>query len=194
MMLYKHERTHRTMATRTLVLQGLDKRHPGLTEAVAGSYAEAARVCLDRHHTSPILLNINRGESFSTATTAWEATDQRTKLAWANKDDTTRDGAYCVAIAAIELTDGLVAISRAETRTGADYYLGNPSRQPQDLENSLRLEVSGIDKGNLTALRARLGQKVRQAQSGDSNLPAVAAVVGFESTTVLTADVKVQAE
>jgi hypothetical protein len=182
------------MTTKTLVLEGLDERHPGLTEPVAGSYAQAARVCLDRHHTSPILFDISRGDNSCTGATAWQATDQRTKLAWANKDDTTRDGAYCVAIAAIELTDGLVAVSRAETRTGADYYLGEPNEKLEDLEKSLRLEVSGVDEGNLTTLRARLGQKVRQAKSGDSSLPAVAAVVGFASTTVLTADVEAKAE
>jgi hypothetical protein len=178
--------------TNTLVLEGLDQRHPGLTESVAGSFAEAARVCLDRHHTSPILFDIRRGANSCTAAAAWEATDQRTKLAWANKDDTTRDGAYCVAIAVIELTDGRVAVSRAETRTGADYYLGKPCEQLEDLERSLRLEVSGVDEGNLTTLKTRLGQKVWQAKSGDSSLPAVAAVVGFASKTVLTADVEAE--
>jgi len=178
------------MTTKTLVLEGLDERHPGLTERVADAFAEAARVCLDRHHTSPILFNIERAEDSCKGLTAWDATDQRTKLAWANTTDTTRDGAYCVAIAALELTDGLVAVSRAETRTGSDYYLGEPQEALDDLEKSMRLEVSGVDQGNLPILRGRLAQKVRQAKNGESSLPAIAAVVGFSSTTVLTEDVK----
>jgi hypothetical protein len=178
------------MRTKTLLLEGLDKRHPGITPAVAGTYAEAARVCLDRHHTSPIVFQIDRGENSCKAATEWTETDQRAQLAWANTSDATRDGAYCVAIAAVELTDGLVAVSRAETQTGADYYLGAPNEKPEDLESSLRLEVSGVDQGNTTKVRSRLGQKVKQAQKGNSPLPAIAAVVGFQTMTVLTADVE----
>lgn len=177
------------MTTRTLMLEGLEERHPGLTRRVADSFAEAARVCLDRHHTSPIPFRIDRGENSCEAEAAWESTDERTKLAWANTTDTTRDGAYCIAIAAIEVTDGLVAVGRAETHTGADYYLGEPRERLEDLEKSLRLEVSGVDHGILTTLRGRLAQKVRQAKDGNSSLPAIAAVVGFSSSTVLTADV-----
>jgi hypothetical protein len=178
------------MPTKTLVLEGLDERHPGLTSTVAETYAEAARVCLDRHHKSPILFNIRKGDLSFTASTTWEETNQRTKSAWANTTDATRDGAYCVAIAAVEVTDGLVAVSRAETGTGADYYLGKPGEKLEDLENSLRLEVSGVDQGNMTTVRSRLSQKVKQAQRGDSPLPAIAAVVGFQTLTVLTADVE----
>lgn len=36
-----------------LPLENMDKRHQGFTAPVASSFLEAARVCLDRHHTSP---------------------------------------------------------------------------------------------------------------------------------------------
>lgn len=180
------------MTKKTLVLEGLDGRHPGITPSLAGTYAEAARVCLDRHHTSPTVFKIDRGENSCNATTEWKETDQRVRAAWANTSDATRDGAYCVAIAAIELTEGLVAVGRAETQTGADYYLAAPNEKLEDLESSLRLEVSGVDQGNMTAVRSRLGQKVKQAQKGNSPLPAIAAVVGFQIITVVTADVKTE--
>jgi hypothetical protein len=44
-------------------------------------------------------------------------------VAWANTTDTTETGAYGIAIAAVEVTDGLVTVARAETRTGADYAI-----------------------------------------------------------------------
>lgn len=113
-------------------------------------------------------------------------------MAWANTTDTTEIGAYGVAIAAVEVIDGLVAVARAETRTGADYYLGPPNETREDLEKTLRLEVSGIDQSNPAALRTRLAQKVRQCQKGESVLPAIAVVVGFSNLTLVTEDVEMK--
>jgi hypothetical protein len=41
-----------------LTLTGMERRHPGLTPAIATTFYEAARVCLDRHHQSPIRFSI----------------------------------------------------------------------------------------------------------------------------------------
>jgi hypothetical protein len=83
---------------------------------------------------------------------------------------------------------GLVAVIRAETLTGADYYLGRPGDQADDLEATLRLEVSGTDAGSEILIKARLRQKVEQARRGNSNLPAVASVVGFDALRIVIAD------
>lgn len=99
------------------------------------------------------------------------------KRAWNNADDATRDGAYSLSIAAIEIELGLLAVERAETRTGADYYMAPSS--PTSLENAYRLEVSGVDHGNEADIRRRLNEKIQQTKHGSSNLPAIAAVVGF---------------
>jgi hypothetical protein len=178
--------------TLTLVLESLEERHPGLTKNIAGTLYEAAAVCLDRHHTSPVVIEVKRKSESREAHASWDAPDQRTKMAWANTTDTTETGAYGIAIATVEVTDGLVAIARAETRTGADYYLGPAHKTHEDLEGTLRLEVSGIDQSNPAALRTRLAQKVRQCQKGESVLPAIAVVVGFSSLTVVTADVEIE--
>jgi len=85
---------------------------------------------------------------------------------------------------------GLVAVSRAETRTGADYYLGARDAVLEDLEASIRLEVSGTDEGGQSAINSRLKQKFEQANDGRSNLPAMASVVGFRALQVISADVK----
>ena len=47
------------------------------------------------------------------AQVTWDTADARMLRAWANEDDTTEAGAYGCALAAIELSEGLVAMRRA---------------------------------------------------------------------------------
>jgi hypothetical protein len=168
-----------------LPLHNLADRHRGLTPAVSDAYTEAARVCLDRHHVPPIDVIIsNDGENVDTIA-IWEPTDERQKAAWANELDATRDGAYACALAAIELTNGMVAVGRAETKTGADYYVAKPGDMVEDLEDCYRLEVSGVDKGSQGIVEQRVRDKLNQAAVGASNLPAIAGVVGFRVKLVI---------
>ena len=83
---------------------------------------------------------------------------------------------------------GLVAVRRAETRTGADYYVGEPEAGLEDLEASFRLEISGTDEGNESCIISRLREKLTQASKGNSNLPAIASVVGFAALRIVSAD------
>lgn len=167
-----------------LPFNNLAERHPGVTQALGASYTEAACVCLDRHHTSPADFSIEVSNAATVALAQWQVTDARTRGAWANETDATANGAYAIAIAAIELAQGMVAIQRAETLTGADYYIAPVDESAEDLESWLRLEVSGIDRGTDAMIRQRLGEKVAQALRGASNLPAFAAVVGFRERLV----------
>jgi hypothetical protein len=165
-----------------LALVGLDRDHPGLTAPLAAAYAEAAAVCLSRHHTSPVEIAARLASrdplSYSVA---WLPPDARTLGAWANERDATESGAYAICLATARAYLGLVAVRRAEGLTGADYYLGpEPQRGPTlNLEDAVRLEVSGVDRGSEASLLYRLGRKVEQAQAGRSALPALAVVVGF---------------
>lgn len=168
-------------------MHDMEERHSGLTKAIAGSYTEAARVCLDRHHESPVDIDLATIASSAVVTAEWEVTDSRTKSAWANEIDATEAGAYACALAAVELAEGLVAVHRAETRTGADYYIAPTGAAVEDLEDCLRFEVSGIDKGSKATVQHRLKGKLRQAAAGDSNLPALAGVVGFGARLIMLA-------
>lgn len=172
------------MVKRTPELAALHRRHFGLSRPVCESYAEAASVCLSRHHESPVEIVIYRERIKSESELVWEPPDERSLRAWANVDDATRDGAYSVALAVVESELGLVAVSRAETRTGADYYIG-PPEGVVDLENCYRLEVSGADKGSVAELKRRLAVKIAQALRGQSDLPAFAVVVGFREKCVM---------
>ena len=171
-----------------LPIHHMDHRHVGLTKPVADSYTEAATVCLDRHHHSPTEFDLDRSGSRSATSVEWAAPDGRARGAWANTTDATEQGAYACALAAVELAAGLVAVRRAETMTGADYYVAPPGNSPEDLEDCLRLEVSGVDHGPEGTVSRRLQAKLDQAAAGNSNLPAVAGVVGFKARLIMLAD------
>jgi len=170
--------------TRKLRLEALHERHTGLTPALGGTFLEAASVCLSRHHDSPVEIEITRGGGMSACSVEFPIPDIRVLNAWANDIDTTESGAYGVCLAAVEVEERLVAIRRADTLTGADWYVAPIGTEPDDLESCFRLEVSGLDAGDRGAIAARLRQKVDQTRRGASNLPAIATVVGFKEKAV----------
>lgn len=172
------------MAKPILPLENLSERHYGLTSALAESYLEAARVCLNRHHAPPQEFLLQNKDEERNVVVEWTPPDDRTLSAWGNKDDATRDGAYACAIASSEHILGLFTVRRAETLTGADYYVAPVNNQIEDMEECFRLEVSGTDLDK-HELQRRLKVKIRQTLEGKSNLPALAIVVGFRVKQIL---------
>lgn len=167
-----------------LQLESLHERHIGLTPSLSGTFFEAASVCLSRHHDSPVEFEISRNGGASARLVEFQKPNARVLNAWANDIDTTEHGAYCVCLAAVEVEERLVAVRRADTLTGADWYVAPIGTEPDDLESCFRLEVSGVDAGGRAAVDARLRQKVDQTRRGASNLPAIASVVGFKERAV----------
>lgn len=164
----------------------LDLREPGrahnVTQALWGSWAEAAAVTLERFHAStPQACRItNEGEEVR-ALVHWQPADDRTRRSHANTTDATEAGAYAVATLAVHAVGGWRVIGRTTTASGADVWMQRDGDHPEAM---VRLEVSGIAKGEgsegLSALRTRLAQKVRQLAAGESDAPGIAVVVGFE--------------
>ena len=130
------------------------------------------------------IFKIHKSDQSKEVIVRWTPTDKRTRGAWANENDATRDGAYACVLAAVELLCGLTAIRRSETETGADYYIAEPNAAVDDLESYIRLEVSGVDRGNASRVASRLRQKLDQARSGKSDLPAMAGVVGYRARLI----------
>lgn len=164
-------------------------RHSGLTIDICRAYAEAAGVCLARHHTSPIEMSLTGPFSPCRRQVSWPGPTQRAIRAWANRDDATRDGAYSLSLAAVEAEYGLTAIARADTRTGADFYVA-PHGDDGNLENAYRLEVSGLDRAGESRLRSRLRRKMTQVGKGDGSGPSLVAVVGFSAGRIVMAAVE----
>lgn len=174
------------MTLPNLPINDMAERHQGLTPEIAACYLQAARVCLDRHHAPPTEFMLKDGNAGDFRTiVAWEAADDRCRNAWANEIDATEAGAYAIALAAAELAGGFVAVRRAETGTGADYYIALSDDPGEDLEGCIRFEVSGTDRGAASEVAQRLRDKLNQAAAGASNLPAMAGVVGFRAQLVM---------
>jgi hypothetical protein len=169
---------------KSLALDGLHERHTGLTPALGQSYTEAASVCFSRHHQPPVALALKHGGGDERRELNFAVPDARTRNAHANEIDATEAGAYGVSLAAVEAVAGLVAVRRAETLTGADWYVAPDGSSSDDLEKCLRLEVSGVNAGASAEIQRRLREKIAQAARGQSNLPAIAAVVGFKALEV----------
>jgi hypothetical protein len=168
----------------TLQLSNLDQRHPGISHGIATSYREAAQVCLGRHHKPPKNFTIVHDSIHDTADADWSPPSQSLRAAWNNVIDATEAAAYCIALAAVEITNGLYAIYRAETQSGADYYLAPEGAEVEDLENLIRLEVSGIDKATPHLIAVRVKQKLQQMKNGASNTPGIASVVAFDQLSI----------
>jgi hypothetical protein len=132
---------------------------------------------------------VRDGTDTANAVATWDAPDARCRAAYANEIDTTEWGAYACALAAVELRRGLVAVHRAHTKSGADYYLAPSGNKLEDLEEAIRLEISGSDDATTQQMEARLCQKVDQSLRGKGNLPAMATVVGFHILRILITDV-----
>ena len=171
-------------------LESMHERHRALTEAVAAFYKEAASVCLSRHHVSPLSIVLSDNGTKCEGEVCWCLPDARTNDAWANSTDATEAGAYGCVIAALECMRSLFAVRRAETGTGADYYVGPVGSGENDLEDCLRLEISGVDSGSHDDVVNRLNAKIKQAHRGKSNLPALAGVIGFSAKLLILGDAK----
>jgi hypothetical protein len=152
---------------------------------MARVFFEAASVCLARHHSSPASFEIEREALKTSAEVEWLPVSSGLKAAYANTIDATEDGAYGMCLAALELVAGLVAIQRAETLTGADYYVAPLGSAIDDLERAYRFEISGVDKGRRALCDQRLLAKIKQTQDASHATPAIAGVTGFEQRLVL---------
>lgn len=178
---------------RELQIVRLHERHPGLTQALGESYTEAACVCWSRHHAPPVTVSLKRASNAEESRVVnFAVPDARMRAAHANEIDATEAGAYGVSLAAVEDIEGLVAVGRAETLTGADWYVAPDGASLEDLENCIRLEVSGTSAGTSAEINRRLLEKIAQASRGDSNLPAIASVVGFKALEVVISSVVVR--
>lgn len=175
--------TRKHLLTRLLV-HDLDTRHYALTPSLAGACFEALCMCLSKHYESPQEFTLESDSIKKHVSIEWPIPTDRIRAAHNNDIDAKEAGAYALAISAVEYAMSLYAVRRTETLTGADYYVSTNPEPPEDLEDCFRLEVSGTD-GEHASVRTRLKQKLEQTQKGTSNLPAIAAVVGYFARLIL---------
>lgn len=87
-------------------------------------------------------------------------------------------GACAVAAALIEYKFDLVIVTRSRRQSGFDYWL-RTSQDGQLFQNTTRLEVSGILRGDRKDVRRRADEKIHRLMRYPNRLAALVIVVEF---------------
>jgi hypothetical protein len=178
----------------------LHKRHWGVCDLTAQLYSASVNMCMERHHASKSVdFAVQRNSLELVATVEWSDSIRLFRHSHA-ADRATEFAAYAIALATIELTDELVALTWAYKGSRVDYFLV-PAKEADaawdDLENAIPLsslgtvgmEVSGVDAGNTARVNTRVKAKREQARSSPEERPAIACVVAFLLKKIILKDV-----
>lgn len=159
-------------------LQNMNGGMPGLSAKKGASMAEAASVCLDENSHVPIKKYLVEGDYTEQFDLDWQKPDEQIKNTWNDLQEATEEGACCLAILVLKELTGDLVLKRSAKGTGVDYYVGN--RKDALFQNTARLEVSGILKGDDLIIQKRIKQKMKQTQrTASTGLPAIIAVTDF---------------
>ena len=164
----------------TLNLADLQKRLPAITPAFGAALAEACAVCLtEQAHEQGIELQVE-GDLAGTFQLFWPNVTDQMKRCWNDEEYTTEQAAYGVALMVIQRLTDFTVVERARRGTGFDYWLGNSAESTETpFQKSVRLEVSGIRRGDRRQIRSRVKLKLEQVKPTDDLAPAYIAVIEF---------------
>lgn len=162
-----------------LNLSILNRGLPGITPSWGGLLSEASATCLvSQNHQLGVEMSV-LGTQKAQFKILWNNKIKSQEFAaWNDEQELTEYGACGIAIMLVLELTGYTVIQRAKKGTGVDYWLGfKESALP--FENSARLEVSGIMKGNDKEVTGRVKKKIKQTKPSDGLLPAYVVVVEF---------------
>ena len=99
---------------------------------------------------------------------------------WNDQEYATEQAAYGIAFMLIGKMTNFTVIERSRRGTGFDYWLGIKDETLElPFAKKVRLEVSGIRRGDDSRIKARVKQKIEQTNLSDGVLPAYIVVVEF---------------
>jgi hypothetical protein len=160
-----------------IALDSLAKGLGNLTAAWGALMAEAASVCLeDQGHGLLTDLRIE-GDFAATATLRRGPVDERARWSHNDAERATENGAYGVALLTLRELTGLTVLLQSRRGSGFDFWLGPETGYL--FQEGVRLEVSGIRRGDETSIRRRLRSKLRQTERSQQLAPAYVAIVEF---------------
>jgi hypothetical protein len=73
-------------------LYTLHERHGGFYKPLCVAYADAAALCLENDHSSPVNIKVETDENVCLRRLEWQSPGPNAKASW-NNDDAVRDGA-----------------------------------------------------------------------------------------------------
>lgn len=153
---------------------------PAITPSFGAALAEASAICLsDQEHKQRVVLEV-KGDFEDRYLLLWPEVTEQMRRCWNDKEYTTEQGAYGIALLLIQRLTDFTVIERSRRGTGFDYWLGTTSKS-EDLpfQKSARLEVSGIRRGGASQIRTRATLKMAQVKSTDSPVLAYVAIIEF---------------
>lgn len=153
---------------------------PGITAAWGALFKEAIVECFaNQGHVSGVSLAVI-GDFPSECLVVWDgSSNDQSQRAWADHQEMTEFGACGLAILLVVRLTQYKVVERSRKGTGFDYWLAN-NNDVEPFKNSARLEVSGILKGDVSQVSARVGLKLKQITRSDHlSLPGVVIVTEF---------------
>jgi len=166
----------------SLLVNLLKQGCPGISQATGHHLSEAVLVCFD-HHNYPTNTKISLdGITKGSFEVIWsdEVTDQ-IRNSWQEPKEMVNYGACGIAILIVLTFTKYTVIRQARIGTGIDYWLSEKDN-PLPFQDSARLEISGILKGDTTTFNSRVRQKINQTEPTDkTKLPAYIVVVEFST-------------
>ena len=171
------------MDAQMLDLNELKQGMLAITPAYGETLAEAAGVCLESQgHIQGVELRVI-GYASNLYSLYWPTITDQTRRTWNDLQEATELGAMAIAVLLSGKEIGYSAIQRSVKGTGIDYWLGDGD--DPHFQNKARLEISGILKASgdnvERAVKARVNQKLRQAERSAGSLPVYVIVVEFGS-------------
>ncbi|EKD71515.1 MAG: hypothetical protein ACD_46C00175G0002 [uncultured bacterium] len=167
----------------TIVINDLTKIK-SLTDNMINALIEAGVYCLeDSKHLSGINTKL-KGDKTDDYEIKWNSSCNKLAVfSWG--EEVIEWAAVAISILVATKITGYTAVERAMRGTGIDYWLGNFDDRALIFEQKERLEISGIKKGDDSAIKQRVNNKKKQTnQSASSKKPAHVLVVEFSRPEV----------
>ncbi len=164
----------------SILLAKLGEGLPAITPSFGAALAEACAICLEEQgHSQGVEITVN-GDFEATFQIYWQTVTDQMLRCWNDKEYTTEQAAYGIAFMLIGKLTDFTVIERSRKGTGFDYWLGNKDDTNElPFQNKVRLEVSGIRRGDDRRVKARIKQKMEQTSPSDGAFPACIIVVEF---------------
>jgi hypothetical protein len=160
-------------------ISALHAGFPGISPEWGASLAQAASVSLEAQgHIAPREC-IVYGSVSALHDLTWPATTDQIRRTWNDIDEAVEHGAYGMAALLVAEHTDLEVVERSRKGTGFDYWLGPKGVESGLFQQAARLEVSGIGRGDESAVNSRVKKKLEQTAVSDGLLPAYVVVVEF---------------
>lgn len=154
----------------------LREMHTKLPTDLALSMFGQAAMALERNgHVSGVRISLDLEQAVTEGSISWPHVDM-SKIDQHDHNRLTECGAEAVALALAHLYRAWRIVRRMQRRESADWLLED------ERGNEIALEVSGVDRGSVTA---RLSEKLKQVARNADIDERWAGVVGFEEPTAV---------